>query len=186
MPLPRLCLLLAASLLALPPAWAVNVTSALASAPAPRASAHRPATGRTGSTFPEARPAGPRAYQDCAPWDGLALTVELPREDGSTVRLCIWEDGMRLLEAGQADLTLTDDMGPRGHGTAALVLGEATRRARPEGPRYLPLRAHVVLERSQGGKGNVLHGRVTFQAQGRPQQTVPFSMRIEPQVTPCG
>ncbi|MEB3329084.1 MAG: hypothetical protein VKQ33_07615, partial [Candidatus Sericytochromatia bacterium] len=120
------------------------------------------------------------------PWDGQALTVELPREDGSTLRLRIWGEGMRLLRAGQADLTLTEDMGPRGHGNATLVLSEAARRKRPEQPPYVHLPARVALAITQGGSGRTLQGRVTFQAGGQPPQTVPFHVRVEPQATPCG
>ncbi|MEB3222730.1 MAG: hypothetical protein VKS61_11685, partial [Candidatus Sericytochromatia bacterium] len=120
------------------------------------------------------------------PWDGQALTVELPREDGSTLRLRIWGEGMRLLRAGQADLTLTDDMGPRGHGNATLVFSEAARRARPGQPAYVHVPARVALTATKGGAGGLLQGRVTFQAEGQPRQTVPFQVRVDHQATPCG
>jgi hypothetical protein len=168
------------------PAWATSGTSA--SAPAPRPDARGAGVGRTSGTEPQTHPTGARAYYDCAPWDGPALTAELPREGGAKLRLNIWGEGLALLEAGQADLTLGGEMSGRGHGRATLVFaeGEAARHAPPGQPTYVHLEARVVLAIGKGGAGNTLRGRVTFQAPGRPQQTVPFSLEIQPRVSPCG
>jgi hypothetical protein len=186
---PTLCSLLAATALTQLPAWASpDATGAVASAQAPRPDARGAGVGKPGAIEPQAHPAGARAYYDCAPWDGPALTVELPCENGAKLRLTVWGAGMTKLEAGDGTLTLGGDIDGRGFGRATLVFaeGEAARHAPPGQPSYVHLEARVVLAIAKGGAGNTLSGRVTFQAPGRPQQTVPLSLKIQPRVSPCG